>query len=324
MGVGAAHHRDALQRVYGSIGGPFTRSHVVGKAGSGGGPALAAAPDGTVLMVWNARFGPRDRERHAVAWRAGRRLGTVRRLSSSSRAPSDPDGLRVAFDAGGAAYVWGSCDAALLRAAAGSRRFGAPIVLGGRARGFSLALSGAGRGLASWAAGRCSYGAEDPPELGPVSASVLRGGTFGSPVALTAPGIRSDGATAVALPGGAGIVSFRAYEPSSIIGRTFAAPLTAAGFGPASAVAGGLVPIAADRGGDVLLQDADSASPTGRIAVRPAAGGPDEPGPQAAATEGPDHAVSPDGRGAAVLWRTLARSDIHAPAHRLGLAVWRP
>jgi hypothetical protein len=326
--VAWAHYDRALQgpsgvvrAAYGSLAGRFTRSHAVGKGGSGGGPALAAAPDGTVLMVWNARFGTRERD--AVAWhRAGRRFGTVRRLSRSSRAPSDPDGLRVAFDAGGAAYVWGSCDAALLRAPARSTRFAAPIVLGGRARGFTLALSGSGRGLASWAAGKCSYGAEDPPELGPVSASVLRGGTFASPVALTAPDTRADGANAIALPGG-GIVSFRAYDASSFAGRTFTVPLTSAGFGPARPVAGGLVPIAADGGGDLLLQDTGTVYSTGRVVLRPATGA-DEPAPATAITAPAAHAMPAAGRGAALLWRTVAHTDIYAPAQRLALAVWRP
>ena len=314
-----------VRAAYGSAGATFTRSHVVGKAGSGDGPSLAVAPDGTVLMVWNGRFGDRDRERDAVAWRGpGRRFGAVRALSDSSRAPSDPDGLSAAFDARGVAYVFGSCTASVMRAPARSRRLRGPIVLGGRVRGFSLSLNGAGRGLASWAAGKCSYGVEDPAEPGPVLASVLRAGTFGAPVAVTAAGVRANGTTAVALPGGAGIVGFRVFSPTTFDGQAFTASLAATGLGPPQPVTDGLAVAQADAGGDLLLEDSGFTTSSGRIVMRPAGGLPDEPAPAGAHPVPAARATDPAGRGAALVWTTVADNDIDAPTQRLALSLWRP
>jgi hypothetical protein len=313
-----------VRAAYGSIGGRFSRGQVVGKAGSDSGLALAAAPDGTVLMAWKARVGSRGVERDVVAWhRAGHRFGAVRRLSTSARAPLDLESLRAGFDAQGTAYVWGPCSASVLTAPAGARRFGRPLVLGERARGFSLSLHGAGRGVASWSMGRCSTGVMDAPEQGPVVASLLSSRAFSAPVAISSPQTLSEGATAIALPGGAGVVSFRSYQPGSYLYDLLAAPLSGGAFGPAQSAENRLAALSADARGNVLLEaDTGSTYAPGQVVMRPSSGGNDEPAPVPPAVWPSAITTTAFARGAAVGGNTVAGAD--APRQRLALSTWTP
>jgi hypothetical protein len=303
-----------VRAVFGTISGRFSRVQAVSRGGHDIGPVLAPAPNGTVLMVLKTGRSRQSREFFSVAWhRPGHRFGSPRALTDSSHAPIEFHPVSAAFDATGNAYVWGSCNASVLRAPAGSHRFGRPIVLAGQVLGFSLALNGPGDGLASWVAGNCSTGVMDGDVYGPVRASALQAGVFGPPVAVEPFDLQATGTQAIALPRREGLVVYG--TPS---GPTYAAPLSGDALAQPQDVSG-LVPRAATRAGDLVLADERSASNgLTRALVRPAAGGEDAasvPAAQLAALAVPAIA----GRAAAALWATGQPGVKH-----LRLSVWRP
>ncbi len=168
-------------------------------------PRLALSPDGTVLVAWNGCLTQHacdgiigegyTEQRVVVAWhRPGRPFGppTVVRAAPLGSVPQ--------FDAAGTAYLSGRCGGTVAIAPAHSRRFSRTIVTSGAAKSFTLALSGAGQGLAAWVAGACSYDELTPPQPGTVFVSLLRASGFDTPFALTA--APAESADAVATPAG--------------------------------------------------------------------------------------------------------------------------
>jgi hypothetical protein len=307
------HLPSMVRAVFGTIGGRFSRVQAVSRGGHDVGPVLAVAPNGTVLMVLKTGRSRQAHEFFSVAWHPpGRRFEAPRALSSSSHAPIEFQPVSAAFDAAGNAYVWGSCNASVLRAPAGSHRFGRPIVLAGQVLGFSVSLNGPGEGLASWVFGHCSTGVMDGDVYGPVRASALQAGNFGPPVAVEPFDVQATGTRAIALPRREGLVVYG--TPSS---RTYAAPLSNGALGQPQDVAG-LVPRAATRAGDLVLADESSMSGLTRALVRPAGGGDDAasaPAAQLATLAVPPFA----GRAAAALWATGQPRTM-----QLRLSVWRP
>lgn len=285
-------------------------------------PHLALSPDGTVLVAWNgcltrnACLGAVGegyaRQRVVVAWhRPGRPFAPP----AVVRAPL---GSVPQFDATGSAYLSGDCSGTVAIARVHSRRFSRTIVTGGAVKSFALALSGARQGLAAWVAGACSYDETTPPRNGPVRISLLRGGTFTRPQALTANTTEAMRSSAAAVPSG-GIVSWdvRAANEAE---EPFSARIGANGVpGSIQQGAKAVIPIAADARGDLMLEDGRSASSYGPGApgpsppfVRPAGGGPDEPAPSRFGSL----AAAPAGRGFAFAWLPNLTT--------LNLSVWRP
>jgi hypothetical protein len=307
------HLPSMVRAVFGTIGGGFSRVQAVSTGGHDIGPVLAVAPNGTVLMVLKTGRTRQAHEFFSVAWRQpGRRFEAPRALTGSAHAPIEFHPVNAAFDAAGNAYVWGSCNASVLRAPAGSHRFSRPIVLAGQVLGFSVSLNGPGEGLASWVSGNCSTGVTDGDVYGPVRVSALQAGVFGPPVAVEPFDVQATGTQAIALPGREGLI---VYDTPS--GRTYAAPLSNGVIGQPQDVAG-VVPRAATRAGDLVLADERSTSGLTRALVRPAGGD----GEAAATPAGTLVALAVPafaGRAAAGLWATGPPGTTY-----LRLSVWRP
>lgn len=303
-------------------------------------PHLAVAPNGRVLLAWDDYSRPINGP--AIAWRAwGHRFGAPQALARSTGSAelhsAAPNGFGPipAFDAGGTAYVTGPCTGFVFTAAPHARVFGPPILVapGGRSPsrmsltglGFNLSLSGAGTGLASWLHGACSFDAAAGNEPGPPFASVLRAGTFGSPLALS--GSVASTTAAVAVPGAGGIVSWGSFGEGASP-ELFSAPIgTNSTVGPVEPATGQLTPIAADGGGDQVLAKQTAPLPTTwlpwpgdqaiqgqSVVLRPAGGGADEPAPS---PSGSLATATPLGRAAALVWTNSAGIG-------LTLSVWRP
>ena len=277
-------------------------------------PQLGIAPSGEVLLAWNAWNGISLADRGvAVAWRApGHPFGAAQILSSA------PLGAVAQFDSRGKAYLSGYCNALVWIAPAPSHRFGKPVVVAsGPVLGFNLSLAGASRGLASWAAGVCSFDAAAGNTSGPVYVSVLRADKFGTPLALTPTTTEGYYSHAVALPS-SGIVTWATLGPPS---GTYEVEIGADGRpGATQQITGGLNPLTADGGGDLVF-----ASPPGiglpgtpsPVIVRPAGGGADQPAP---ALSGEVAAAAPVGRAVALLWSP----SVTGSGPTLALSVWRP
>jgi hypothetical protein len=271
-------------------------------------PRLAVAPDGKVLLAWDDDS--RAIDGVAVAWRTpGHRFGVVRALDWTGDLGPIP-----AFDAGGTAYVSGDCDGVVFRAPPHSRRFRNPVVLApDRALSFSLSVAGRGQGLASWVGGSCTSDAAAGVTPGPVFASILRAGRFGKRLAISSTD-QSTATHAAAIPGGEAAVGWATY-----IGP-FSVRVGAEGtLGAVQQITDGLVPFAADDGGDQVLTRLFSGPPAlfgqGGVVVRPAGGGADEPAPM---SNGSLAVATPIGRAAALAWNPTGGED------RVALSVWRP
>ncbi len=287
-------------------------------------PSLALSPDGTVLVAWNGCLTQRAcygvigegyaQQRVLVAWhRPGRPSGppTVVRAA--------PLGSVAQFDAAGTAYLSARCSGTVAVAPAHRRRFSRTIVTRGPAKSFTLSLSGAGRGLAAWVAGACSFDETTPPQPGSVLVSLLRARRFATPFALAAP---AESANAVATAAGA-TVSW-SVRTANGVEEPFSAQLDATGLpGATQQGASAVIPITADGHGDVVLRGGRAAntygpgapSPgplAGKLFVRPSGGGPDQPAP---APFG-EVVAAPFGGAIALIWSP--------DATKLALSIWRP
>ena len=305
-----------------TISGPWSIGWTDGRALAQ--PHLALSPDGTVLVAWNGCLTPHAclgvidegyaQQRVVVAWhRPGRPFGSPRVVRGA------PLGSVPQFDAGGAAYLSGSCSGAVAIAPAHSGRFSLRPVTSGSAKSFTLALSGAGQGLAAWVAGACSYDETTPPRSGSVLFSLMRGGAFAKPQPLAPAAGEVIRSSAVALPLD-GLVSWevRAADGAE---EPFSAEIGANGVpGATQQGATAVIPIAADAYGDVALVGGRAANSYGPAAapmappfVRPAGGGPDQPAPSALFSS---LTAAPAGRAFAVTWLSSLST--------LQLSVWRP
>lgn len=235
---------------------------------------LSLAPDGSVLVAWDGCRSPRAcggvigpgggyaQQRVVVAWqRPGRPFAPAAAVRAA------PLGAVPQFDAAGAAYLSSSCSGTVAIEPPRSRSFRAATVTAGPVQSFALALSGAGRGLAAWVAGTCSYNDASGNQDGAVRVSVLRDGAFAAP--FTVDPAPTESVESVAA-GGAVDVSWS--------DRTSATVQVAAD-GTLGAVARNAtaLPLAVDGDGDVLLAPAVALG-FGDF-VRPAGGGVDQPGP---------------------------------------------
>ena len=291
-------------------------------------PQLAIAPNGEVLAAWDAcksstsascgRFNLNPREM-VLKWRApGRGFGRPQRVRGAAL------GAEPHFDARGTAYLSGPCSGRVLIAPAGSQRFRRSVLIApGPALDLSLSLDGAGQGLAAWIAGVCSTDPEATPNTpGPVFVSLLRGGKFAKPHALTPSTTEADGSRAAAAPGD-GTVSWDVRAANGVE-EPFSAQIGAGGLpGATQQGANAVIPITSDGGGDVVLEGGRAANTYGPGApgpgplanvlfVRPAGGGPDQPAPSPFG----EAAAAPFGRAAALAWYTGPTT--------LELSVWRP
>ena len=311
-----AGHGTDVWTAHGPARGRWAAARRLGH-GYGGRPRLAVAPDGQVLLAWFR--GGTGISGIDVAWRGpGRSFTRPRPLGPSHS--SLARGPVPAFDAGGTAYITGGCQPIVLRAAPLSRRFGAPARLAnGTAVGFTLSVSQAGRGLASWARGRCVEGESETGDIrGPVFASLLTAGRFGAPISAGPEDETAVDTIALARPGGGGTVRWSGGA------GCFSADISDHGIvGPLQTIADGVAPTAVDGGGDIVFvgpvfscPGVERAQP-GTIYVRPASGGPDERAPTAS---GVVAVAAPVGRAAAVVWQPTGR----LATGRLALSVWRP
>jgi len=261
----------------------------------GGEPAeqhLAIAPDGEVLLAFNA-----SGEAAGLAWRApGHAFGVPQLLSEA------PDCAIPQFDAHGAAYLSGSCNGFVRVAPAHSHRFRRTAVLtNSQVFIFTLALSGAGRGIAAWVTGEC-----DGHTPGPVFASVLKGGKFGTPLALTPSATQAVDANAVAAPGGDTVTWYAGVgggQPSAWP-QAYSLQIGANGVPGATQTLpiGAPIALVSDAGGDVVFGlTLGTGTPHGPgLFVRPAGGGADQPAPSLGQVAG----ATPVGRAVAVAWNT--------------------
>jgi hypothetical protein len=278
-------------------------------------PQLAAAPNGEVLAAWNACKSSTSascgfNQRGVVAaWRAPGRGFGVPRVAGAA-----PLGAIPQFDARGTAYLYSSCSGHVLIAPAHSHRFSRNVVVApGPVSEFTLSLAGAGRGLAAWVAGACSYDEAVSNTPGPVFVSVLRAGTFAKLLALTPGATRAVYSDAVAVPAG-GTVTWSTEEgPTGSAG--FSVQIGPDGLpGETQPSTSTVTAAAADGGGDVVFAPSPGSGPVASaVFVRPAGGGADQPAP---ATYGVLAAAAPVGRAAALAWYTGSTP--------LELSVWRP
>ena len=145
-----------LRSSHGTVTGRWSPAQIVAR--DAWGPRLAISRDRTQLLAWTSMAGSGAT---GVAWRTPGHGFTppavLRRPAPQLTGYAPQSRTGVAFDAGGAAYLWGTCDGAIRIARPGSRRWGAPVtVSAGRALGFSLSVARAGTGIASWVDSRCT------------------------------------------------------------------------------------------------------------------------------------------------------------------------
>ncbi len=288
-------------------------------------PNLALSPDGTVLVAWNgcltqyACYGivgeGYAQQRVVVAWhRPGRPFGppTVVRAAPLGSVPQ--------FDAAGTTYLSSRCSGTVAIAPAHRRRFTHTIVTRGAAKSFTLALSGAGQGLAAWVSGACSYDETTPPQSGTLLASLLRARRFATPFALTSAPAESADAAATA----PGVTVSWHVRTANQTEEPFSVQIGANGLpGATQQGANAVIPITADGRGDVVCRGGRAANTYGvgapspgpladKLFVRPAGGGLDQPAP---APFG-EIATAPAERTIAEIWSPDTR--------QLDLSIWRP
>ena len=289
---------------------------------------LAISPFGEVLLAFDdgspAINGP------AAAWRApGRPFAAPRRLFGRTNvALTVPHqfGPIPEFDPQGRAYVWGRCDGVVVSTAPRSHTFGRPVILARRpVSSFTLSLAGPGRGLAAWIRGGCAVAMEEGNKPGPLLASVLRGGSFSSPVAVTGPSTLAVGSVALAQRAGGGTVTWVQEDAPPVPARNVhigtngrPGPIL-----PAPVSYDVLVPGAYDGGGDTVLvpaaewdlPGAEQSPEADAAAVAPAGGGSQQLAPVS---------VQAGGRtGVASFGRRVVRLWSNSPS-TLAVSVWRP
>ncbi|HUB73782.1 MAG TPA: hypothetical protein VL979_07075 [Solirubrobacteraceae bacterium] len=331
---GATLSPHAIRAAHRSPSGKWSPAQIIGYSG----PFLSAdlrltlAPDGEVLLTWRAHT--RNAPGVAAAWRnPGRGFGQESAVSRATSAMMvDPTPL---FDSGGGAHVYGtvSCGraiatcATMVSAAAGSHRFGAPLLIAPAPAELPVvSFSAPGRALIAWEAG--DYEALEPYFAVP-HARVMNGGSLSTPVALQ-PGSASitSPVNAVAANEGGGTVSWSALTlPYPGSARTMLAVGDAMGqFSPPSVPPVGLMPRLRDGVGDMLLTigpAGPAGAPPSPVAMQPAGAGAVQPSPAplppAMATPLASLAgiatTEPVGAGAAVAWVAAAKLEI---------STWQP
>ena len=177
-----------------------------------------------MLVAWNGCLpstrasgviGPGAGTRSSGSWsrgalraaRSARRPWCARRRSGRCRSSTRR----------GTAYLSSHCSGTVAIAPAHSRQLPPAIVTRGAAQSFTLALSGAGQGLAAWVAGACSYERTAASTPGPVLVSVLRAGGFAAPFALSRR--RRSSVDAVASPAGVTVSWSPGRQPDSRVHR---------------------------------------------------------------------------------------------------------
>jgi hypothetical protein len=160
---------------------------------------------------------------------------------------------------------------------------------------------------------------------GRIFASVLRRARFGKLLALGNAGDQAVNRGAVALRGGGGTVS---WGSATNLGAAFSAEIGADGtVGPPQLSSLGIVPFAADGGGDQVLAGPGSVVGEGAwsggsfvqfgVLMRPAGGGADQPAPS---SSGQLAVSAPLGRRVALVWNTSPMGV----GDRMALSLWRP
>jgi len=295
-----------------AIGGHWSVGFTTGRPQSSG-VALALAPDGTVLAVWDGCSSRAaclaERQVVVAAWRSPGRAFALPTPVAAAPLEAVP-----AFDAAGAAYLASGCSGSVAIAPPGSRRFRAVVVASEPVSYFKLSLSGAGQGLAAWVAGACSYDEEVLSAPGPVLAATLSRRSFAAPVTLAAAPTQAEDVIPVAVPAGGGSVSWFTYSDNAF--DAFDVPIDSGGRRGATDVsASPVTEIAADSGGDLVFAPAPATGPPatgGSVFVQPPGGGAAQIAP---ATSGGELALAPSGRVVVYAWSSSGRLD---------LTVWRP
>ena len=316
-----------LRVAYGPLIGRWAPSRAIwsfsGLGPFAGDPHLAAAPNGEVLVAWTvctSRDCGYNESRYGVAvrWRApGRGFGAPQLLRDA------PLYAVPQFDSRGTAYLHSYCSGRVLIAPAHSQRFSRTVMLTpGPALAMNLSLDGAGQGLAAWVAGACSNDEAESNTPGPVFVSLLRGGTFAKPQALTPHSTQAISGSAVAVPGG-GTVSWYVVAANGAP-EPFSFQIGANGLpGATQQGANAVIAVTADGRGDVVLEGGRAANTYGpgapgpgplanTLFLRPVGGGPDQPAPSPSG----EAAAAPFGRAVALTW-------YNGPT-TLELSVWRP
>ena len=321
-----------LYAAHGSVTGRWSAPQLIAR-GFPVGPLLAVSPRGRVLLVWTDVSGLGST---GVAWRVpGHRFSSRKTLHRPApglmpgEAPQSDVG--ATFDALDRAYVWGTCDGVVRVTRPHSRHLKLVRLTSGTAVGVSLAVTGSGRGLASWVDSKCSSDPAAGSLPGPVRVRALRSGTFGPPVTLTTgpqqstPLITSSATHAIALAGDGNLVTTWEMNPPSPHQVTVSLDARGA-LGAVTPITGARIPFAADARGNLGLT-----APFVGFVVRPRRGA-EEPfdkggsGPNAPAI-GAGAAVAANGQGFGVIWDPdLTFSDHVAvsPATRLSVSLWRP
>ena len=319
-----------VRAAYGALTGRWAPARVIGHSTSFGSlpagryPHLAVAPNGRELLAWDDDRAPKATV--LAAWREpGHHFGAARVVG---RSPNVPLGAIPAFDTHGRVYLSSPCYGLVMSAPPGRYRFGPPLLVAPgqaphQALQFSLSLSDAGAGLASWVNGTCTNDPAAGSTPGPVYASVLRAYHFGDPIALTAAEDQSYGSTAVASAAGGGIVSwsdntYRIPFLGGFFDGVSSAPIDPAGIlGPVQQVPSTIVPVLRDGGGDQILTPYVAWPGEGGVILRPVDGSADQPAPNGI---GWLAATSPIGRAAALAWNTNPAGN----GPTLAISVWRP
>jgi hypothetical protein len=300
-------------------------------------PELAVAPDGEMLLTWNAGSAVGVK----AAWRSpGHDFGAASVVDSSKAAAIlDPTPI---FDPGGAAHVYGTVDCdgpksrgVMLSTPAHSHHFLGPVVVApAPAENLVISFSAPGRALAAWQHEDCSTLEADP---GSPYARVMLRGSFAAPVALDAH-TSAYYVTPVAANAGGGSIAWvgEPFLPGALPSLMV---VTAGmeGVSTPSTPADGLVPVGRDAAGDLVLQDLlleleitqgttpGGAAPASPVAVQPIAGRALEPSPLAPITGAPPALSLPSsliaepgvGRGVALAWT-------NGVTGRVAIATWRP
>ncbi len=278
----------------------------------GGYPQLAIAPSGELLATWEACLTEAGCPTGRTALFVARRRSGGGQFDAPQLVAGAPRGALAQFDARGTAYLSSSCSGRVLIAPPGSRRFGRAVTLTrGPVSQLTLSLAGAGRGLAAWVAGECSYDEAVPDTPGPVLYSALRAGAFSPPRTLTSPTAQAFYSSAVGVDGG-GVVSWAAYEAAAAF-AVFSAPIGADGLAEATQHgASAIIAVCADAGGDLVYSRPPGSGPTPSEVFVRRAGGADEPAPAASGAV----AAAPFGRAIALAY--------YPNAATLELSLWRP
>lgn len=312
-----------VEAAYGPLSGPWAPPRAIGYETEPSAfvpwrqPALAESADGTVLLTW-------DTFSHdngiAVAWRSPHHwFGAAQSLTGA------PEGATPQFDGDGNAYLASNCYGTVLIARAHAHRFRSHVVTTSSVVGFRLSLSGSGRGLAAWVNGQCSFGGA-AKTYGPVFASVLHGGAFSTPLALTSASAQDYPGNVVAMNGG-GTVTWSSRAPagtqptltSGFVG--FVVQIGTDGRPGATQPLTSDPPFAADAGGDIVFTPFTPALLVRATAmfIRPARGGAPQTAPSPARPAEFNLSVaSPIGRTVALTW-TVSPGQRHWE-----LSVWRP